>query len=172
MEFKVGEKAVYPGHGVGVITDVMSLDIESTSTMMYVLKILDNGMTISVPLENATALGMRRVMTSEQVAKTFAVLKDWDVPTDKQTWNRRFRQYTTQLHTGDPIEVGKVLRDLSLLRKGKTLSFGERKMYDKAHSLLIQEISVARDSTEESVAKEIEDIFKDIKPIDKKKKKR
>ena len=139
MEYQVGDKAVYPGHGVGVITDIEHLDIEGVKATVYVLKILDNGMSIRVPLENASALGMRRVMSPEQVDKAFEILRDWDVPADKQTWNRRFRQYTNQLHTGDPLEVSKVLRDLSLLRKSKTLSFGERKMYDKAHTLLIQE---------------------------------
>lgn len=159
MEFETGDKAVYPGHGVGVITEIQKLQIEDVTATVYVLKILDNGMTIRVPLENAGALGMRRVMSSEQADKAFEVLRDWDVPADKQTWNRRFRQYTNQLHTGDPIEVSKVLRDLSLLRKNKTLSFGERKMYDKAHTLLTQEIAVTRDSDEETIAKEIESIF-------------
>lgn len=159
MEFQTGEKAVYPGHGVGVITEIQAMKIEDSTTMVYVLKILDNGMTIRVPLPNADTLGMRRVMTPEQADKAFEVLRDWDVPADKQTWNRRFRQYTNQLHTGDPIEVSKVLRDLSLLRKNKTLSFGERKMYDKAHTLLTQEIAVTRDTNEEKVASEIEVIF-------------
>jgi CarD family transcriptional regulator len=99
------------------------------------------------------------VMNDEQVKKAYETLRDWDVPPDKQTWNRRFRQYTAQLHTGDPIEVSKVLRDLSLLRKKKPLSFGERKMYDKAHTLLVQEIAVTRDIDEETIASEIETIF-------------
>jgi len=162
MEFETGDKAVYPGHGVGVITEIQALEIEGISATVYVLKILDNGMTIRVPLNNAGALGMRRVMSAEQANKAFEVLRDWDVPADKQTWNRRFRQYTNQLHTGDPIEVSKVLRDLSLLRKNKTLSFGERKMYDKAHTLLTQEIAVTRDTDETNVAKQIEDIFASV----------
>lgn len=161
MEFKVGEKAVYPGHGVGVITHIQDFQIDDLVSEVYVLRILDNGLTISVPLQNASALGMRRVMSPEQVKKAFETLHDWDVPPDKQTWNRRFRQYTAQLHTGDPIEVSKVLRDLSLLRKKKPLSFGERKMYDKAHTLLVQEIAVTRDIDEDTIASEIEIIFKD-----------
>ncbi len=168
MEFEVGEKAVYPGHGVGVVTKIQNLAMEDFVSKVYVLKILDNGLTISVPLENASALGMRRVMSIEQAAKAFDVLQDWDVPADKQTWNRRFRQYTAQLHTGDPIEVSKVLRDLSLLRKTKPLSFGERKMYDKAHTLLVQEIAVTRNVNEETIANKIEEIFKGVEEAPKK----
>ncbi|MEL6349237.1 MAG: hypothetical protein AAFV53_39400, partial [Myxococcota bacterium] len=77
-----------------------------------------------------------------------------------------------QLHTGDPLEVSKVLRDLSLLRHSKTLSFGERKMYDKAHTLLTQEIAVTRDTDEETIAKEIEDIFSKVEKKAPTKKKR
>jgi CarD family transcriptional regulator len=175
MEFQAGEKAVYPGHGVGVITDIQEFKIEDIVSEVYVLRILDNGLTISVPLQNASALGMRRVMSADQVRKAYETLKDWDVPPDKQTWNRRFRQYTAQLHTGDPIEVSKVLRDLSLLRKKKPLSFGERKMYDKAHTLLVQEIAVTRDIDEDSIANEIAEIFKDAdddKPATKGRKKK
>lgn len=159
MEFKVGDKAVYPGHGVGVVQAVETLDIGEERTTMYVLKILDNGVTVRVPLQNAGALGMRTVISQEQVAKVYLVLEDRDVPADTQTWNRRYREYTNKIQTGDPLEVGKVLRDLALLRKGKNLSFGERKMYDKASTLLIQEIAVAMDTDEASIRGDIERIF-------------
>jgi len=159
MKFEIGDTAVYPGHGVGIIKEISSLDLEGTVTSLYVLKILDTGLTISVPIENAEILGMRPVMSDQQASKSFDILREWDVPQDKQTWNRRFRQYTMQLHTGDPLEVSKVLRDLSLLRKSKPLSFGERKMYDKAHTLLVQELAAARDTDEETIVAEISEVF-------------
>lgn len=120
MEFKVGDMAVYPGHGVGVISDVETVDIEGSEATMYVLKILDNGMTIRIPVQNASALGVRNVISVGQVAKVYEVLKDRDVPADNQTWNRRYREYLNKIQTGDLIEVAKVLRDLALLRKDKT----------------------------------------------------
>lgn len=160
MEFNVGDKAVYPGHGVGVIRAIEELDLGEASTTMYVLKILDNGMTIKVPIHNASALGMRTVINETQVKKVYEVLKDRDVPTDNQTWNRRYREYLNKIQSGDPVEVAKVLRDLALLRAQKNLSFGERKMYDQASSLLIQEIAVARELDEGDVRSELEEIFK------------
>ncbi len=160
MEFKVGDMAVYPGHGVGVISDVETVDIEGSDATMYVLKILDNGMTIRIPVQNASALGVRNVISVGQVAKVYEVLKDRDVPADNQTWNRRYREYLNKIQTGDLIEVAKVLRDLALLRKDKNLSFGERKMYDQASNLLIQEIAVAEDKDEKKVRTKIETIFK------------
>jgi len=159
MEFKVGDKAVYPAHGVGVIKGIETKDLEDVRQTFYVLKILDNGMTIMVPVENASAIGMRPVINQTQVDKVYEVLKDRDVPADNQTWNRRYREYMNKIQTGDPIEVGKVLRDLALLRGDKNLSFGERKMYDQARGLLVQEISVAKDCDEKTIESEIEKIF-------------
>ena len=161
MEFKVGDKAVYPAHGVGVIKGIETPDFDEIRQTFYVLKILDNGMTIMVPVNNASAIGMRPVINLIQVEKVYEILRDRDVPTDNQTWNRRYREYMNKIQTGDPIEVGKVLRDLALLRGDKNLSFGERKMYDQAHSLLVQELSVAKDCDEKSIEAEIEAIFAD-----------
>jgi CarD family transcriptional regulator len=117
MDFKVGDKAVYPGHGVGVIQAIETIMVEDVQATMYVLKILDNGMTIRIPVTNAGALGVRNVISKYQAAKVYDVLKDRDVPTDNQTWNRRYREYLNKISTGDLIEVAKVLRDLALLRK-------------------------------------------------------
>jgi CarD family transcriptional regulator len=159
MEFKVGDKAVYPAHGVGVIRAVETKELEGIKSTFYVLKILDNGMTIMVPVQNAGAIGMRQVITTGHVEKVYDVLKDRDVPTDNQTWNRRYREYMNKIQTGDPIEVAKVLRDLALLKADKNLSFGEKKMFDQARSLLVQEIAVAKDIDEATVESEIDAIF-------------
>lgn len=160
MDFKVGDKAVYPAHGVGTITAIESVSWEDIAQVFYVLKIAENGMTIRVPVKNVEGIGMRRVIALEHVEKVYEILKDRDVPADNQTWNRRYREYMNRIKTGDPLEVAKVLRDLALLRQDKTLSFGERKMFDQAHTLLVQEISVAKGIPEDTVRTELEEIFK------------
>jgi len=159
MEFNVGDKAVYPAHGVGIIRDVVTVDVDGERATFYVLKILDNGMTIKVPVQNARSIGMRGVITREYVDKVYEILRDRDVPTDNQTWNRRHRDYMSKIKTGDPLEVAKVLRDLALLKSEKALSFGERKMFDQARTLLVQEIAVARDADEKIVGEEIDRLF-------------
>jgi CarD family transcriptional regulator len=159
MEFNVGDKAVYPAHGVGIIRDVVTVDLDGERAVFYVLKILDNGMTIKVPVHNARQIGMRSIINGEQIEKVYQILRDRDVPTDNQTWNRRYRDYMSKIKTGDPIEVAKVLRDLALLKGDKSLSFGERKMFDQARNLLVQEIAVARDGDEKEVAVEIDGLF-------------
>jgi CarD family transcriptional regulator len=159
MEFQIGDKAVYPAHGVGTITAIEDVSFDGFTQTFYVLDIVENGMTIRVPVGNVEAIGMRRVIAVEHVDKVYDILRDRDVPADNQTWNRRYREYMNRIKTGDPLEVAKVLRDLALLRQDKTLSFGERKMFDQAYSLLIQEISVAKGVEEELVKAELEEIF-------------
>ena len=159
MQFKVGSRAVYPAHGVALVKEIRNEELEGTPTTYYVLKILDNGMTIIVPVQNADAIGMRDVISEEHVDRVYNILRDRETPTDKQTWNRRYREYMARIKTGDPLEIGRVLRDLALMKRDKNLSFGERKMYDQAKSLLVQEIAVARDTEEGEIEKEIEVIF-------------
>lgn len=159
MEFNVGDKVVYPAQGVGIIRDVVTADIDGEKATFYVVKILDNGMTVRVPVRNARANGMRSVIANEHVEKVYDILRDRDIPTDNQTWNRRYREYMTRIKTGDPLEVAKVLRDLALLRQDKTLSFGERKMFDQARSLLVQELSVAVGAAEGAIESAIDEIF-------------
>ena len=131
-----------------VITVIVTFSVVNTFMMMVFERTPEFGMLM--------AIGMRPVINMIQVAKVYDVLKDRDVPTDNQTWNRRYREYMNKIQTGDPIEVGKVLRDLALLRVDKNLSFGERKMYDQARGLLVQEISVAKDCDEKTVEAELD----------------
>lgn len=159
MTFQVGDKAYVPNLGVGIVKEIASVDLNGTSYQMYVIKILENGLTYSVPLSQVGASGIREVIPSTAVEKVYDVLRDKETPADKQTWNRRYREYMNKIKTGDPLEVAAVLRELARLKAEKTLSFGERKMYDQAHSLIVQEIAVARDVDEQVIRDEIEAIF-------------
>jgi CarD family transcriptional regulator len=159
MPFAVGDKAYVPNHGVGIVKEIVSVDMGGTQYKMYQIMILENGLKYSVPVDAVGANGIREVISTAAVEKVFEVLRDKDTPADKQTWNRRYREYTTKIKTGDPLEVAAVLRELARLKAEKTLSFGERKMYDQAHSLIVQEVAVARDVDEQVVKSEIEAIF-------------
>ncbi len=161
MAFKVGDMAVYPGHGVGVVEGVETRDIAGSRQTFYVLKILENGMTIMVPTSNADAIGMRNLISPAQVAEIYDVLLERDVALDKQTWNRRYREYMAKIKTGSPYEVARVLRDLFVLKGDKALSFGERKMFDMAKGLLLKELAIGGGQTEAEVEARFAEIFKD-----------
>ena len=157
--FKAGQLAVYPAHGVGIIEAVEAKEISGTPQKFYIMRILDNDMIIMIPTVNADSVGLRPVIGDGDVIKVFKILKERDVTIDNQPWNRRYRDYMKKIKTGSVFEVAQVLRDLFLLKEGKELSFGERKMLDTARSLLVKELSIAKESTEADIEAEVEQIF-------------
>jgi CarD family transcriptional regulator len=157
--FNVGDLAVYPAHGVGVIESIESKVISGTKQDFYIMRILDNAMIIMIPLTNANNVGLRQVIDEGEVPKIFDILKERQIVPDNQTWNRRYREYMEKIKTGSVFELAEVLRDLFILREDKELSFGERKMLDTARTLLVKEISIAQDMDESQVEKDIHGIF-------------
>jgi CarD family transcriptional regulator len=157
--FKVGEKVVYPAHGVGVIESMKSQVVSGTEKTFYMLRILDSDMKIMIPTENVDSVGLRRVIGKDMVSKVYKILRDKKVEVDQQTWNRRYREYTEKIKTGSVLEIAKVLRDLFVLKGDKELSFGERKMLDTARNLLVKELSIARAHPEEKIMDELNQIF-------------
>lgn len=161
LPFKVGDMAVYPAHGVGEVTGIEAREISGSKQLFYVLQILDSGMKIMVPTSNVNAVGLREIITEDEVQAVYDILKERDVIIDNQTWNRRYREYMDKIKTGSVYEIAEVYRDLSILKAEKELSFGERKMLDTARNLLIKELSFAEGSDEEEVATTLEEIFED-----------
>lgn len=157
--FRVGDMAVYPTHGVGVIESIESKEVSGKKHTFYVLRVLGNGMTIMIPTSNADAVGLREIISQKQVSKVYKILKSKDIEIDAQTWNRRYREYIDKIKTGSIFEVAGVLRDLFLLRLGKDLSFGERRMLDTARNLLIKELSIVKKSPEKNIEKDLKRIF-------------
>jgi CarD family transcriptional regulator len=102
---------------------------------------------------------MRNIIPASDVEGVYEILRDRETPPDNQTWNRRYREYMNKIKTGDPIEVARVLRDLAIMKMEKNLSFGEKKMYDQARGLLVQEISCAKDVEESVIDKELDALF-------------
>ena len=134
-------------------------DIGGNKTPVYILKILDTGLKIMVPTTNAGSVGLRDLINSKQVKEVYSILKSRDVPRDTQTWNRRYREYMEKIKTGSVFEIAEVLRDLSVLRGTKDLSFGERRMLETARALLVKEIAIAKDTPEDKVAAEVDALF-------------
>jgi len=157
--FKVGDKAVYPAQGVAEIMGIETKSIAGNEEIFYVLRVLDTDKKIMIPLNKVDSVGLRQVIDDEKVTTVYEILRQRDVELDNQTWNRRYRRYLEKIKTGSVIDVAEVLRDLYLLRFDKTLSFGERKMLDTARSLLVKELSIAREIDETQIESEIEEMF-------------
>ena len=157
--FKVGDKAVYPAHGVGEVTAIENREISGQTQTFYILRILENGMKIMIPTNNVRQVGLREVIGKDKVDKVFKILKEKDRSVDTTTWNRRYREYQEKIRTGSVFEVAEVLRDLYLLKADKDLSFCELKLLDLARGLLIKELAVAKNCDEEMVEQEFRRIF-------------
>lgn len=157
--FKVGDLAVYPAQGVGIIESIESREVMGASQAFYIMKILGSNMKIMIPLNSAKAVGLREIISAKEIPKIYEILKNKDITIDKQTWNKRYRDYLEKIKTGSVYEVARVLRDLFILKNDKDLSFGERKMMDTAKGLLIKEISIATKSEEAKIEEDINALF-------------
>jgi CarD family transcriptional regulator len=163
MMFKVGKKAVYPAHGVVQVKAVESKEICGTKKDYYILQVIDSDVTVMVPTDNAETVGLRPVISKSQITRIYKILKNKDKDSEQsnghQSWNKRYREYSDKLKSGDIFEVANVLKDINILQNDKDLSFGEKRIMDSALSLLVKEISIAKNLKEESVTKEIDKIL-------------
>jgi CarD family transcriptional regulator len=157
--FKIGDMAVYPAHGVGVIEKIETQEISGCRQDFYVMRILDNDMLIMIPTNNVGNVGLRDIIGQREVIELYSILEERDVVLDSQTWNRRYREYMYKKKSGSVFEVAEVYRDLLILKLEKELSFGERKMLDTARGLLVKEISLAKKIGEEQVEEDLDRIF-------------
>ena len=158
-EFKVGDVAVYPAHGVGKVHSIEEREIAGNKHKFYILKIIDTGMTIMVPTGNVRNVGLRELISIDEVDIVYDILRERDISINEQTWNRRYREYMDKIKTGSVYEIAEVMRDLMLLRYEKELSFGERKMLDTARTLIVKELAIAQVEEEAMIADEIDQIF-------------
>ena len=163
--FNVGDMAVYPAHGVGLIEGIEEKSISGTEHIFYVIRILDNDMKIMIPRKNAAQVGLRKVISSDEVERVYAILEKKDVEFTPQTWNRRYREYMDKIKSGSIFDLAAVLRDRYILQMDKPLSFGEKKMLDTAKGLLVKELSVAKEKREEEITEGIESIFNNVNAV-------
>lgn len=155
MDFKVGDKVVYPNHGVGIIEQVTKKSIGDVVSSFYCLRILSTDSTVMVPVGNTSAVGLRKVLTKREVNRVMEVLKNGDVAT-YDDWKGRFQANSEKMRTGDIKAVSEVLKSLTVLAEIKPLSYRERKMLDRARFLLISELAEAGNKDVEKVEGEID----------------
>ena len=163
VDFKSGDMIVYPGHGVGKVTDVTLSKIAGVEHKFFEISFGEEssskGMKVKVPVAQAQSVGLRRVADKKTVEQVYNILKDRNFKIDTQTWNRRFREYSQKIKTGSVFEIAEVLRDLSVLGTDKELSFGEKRMLDTAQALLVSELAVAKSRPQEKIIGEIQSLF-------------
>lgn len=153
LNFHIGDKVVYPNHGVGVIEQISSRSIGPTIERFYLLHIKASSLKVMVPCQNAGSVGLRRVVRNGEIQKVLDLLSISDSATNGD-WKDRFKENSDRMRTGSLLEVAGVLKGLIALHQAKPLSFREKKMLERARYLLVSELAMAR-NCEESKVEEI-----------------
>ena len=148
--FHIGDKVVYPNHGVGVIEQISSRSIGATIEKFYLLNIKASSLKVMVPCNNVGNVGIRRVVRNGEVQK---ILDFLSIAEDLTTadWKDRFKENSDRMRTGSLIEVAGVLKSLIALHQAKPLSFREKKMLERARYLLVSELAMSRNCEETKV---------------------
>lgn len=158
--FKIGDMAVYPAQGVGVIEAIEVREFVGEKQDFYVLRIVDSDMTIMIPVHNAKMVGMRSLIAKERIPFILNIFQD--KPTGNlhlASWSRRQRDYNEKIRSGDLCEIAQVLRELYLIRGEKELSYGEKKVLELARKLVFKELALADGKEEDQVAERVESYF-------------
>ena len=140
MTFQIGDKVIYPNHGLGIVERIEEKTILGTTCGFYHLRIAANATTVLVPLANVDGVGLRRAIDDDEVDRLFKLLGDGKIDA-QQNWKGRFKDNSEKMRTGSIYDVADVLKSLSLLSKSKSLSFREKRMLDRARFLIITEVS-------------------------------
>ena len=164
-EFKIGDKVVYPNHGLGIIEQIEKRSMGDRMEEFLTLRIVANDSTVMVPRSNTSNVGLRRVVTRKEVEEVFDVLKDTKI-TLYDDWKGRFQENSDKMRTGSITEVARVFKSLSHLALQKNLSYRERRMLDKAKYLIVSEIAeVERLSVDQVEAKIDRAVSRGIKQV-------
>ncbi len=140
MTFQVGDKVIYPNHGLGVIERIEEKTIMGTTCGFYHLKIVSSDTTVLVPVSNVDGVGLRRAITDAEVERLFGLLGDGKID-DHQNWKGRFKDNSDKMRSGSIFDMADVLKSLTFLARSKSLSFREKRMLDRARALIITEVS-------------------------------
>jgi CarD family transcriptional regulator len=140
VTFQVGDKVIYPNHGLGVVERIETRTIMGTTCGFYQLRMVSNDTTVLVPVDNVADVGLRRAVAGTEISRLFQLLADGKID-NHQNWKGRFKDNSDRMRTGSIYDVVEVLKSLTYLSKSKALSFREKRMLDRARFLVVSEIA-------------------------------
>ncbi len=159
---EVGDKAIYPAQGAGVIEGIEKKVISGDEHLFYVMRIYRNGAKIMIPLAKVKSVGIRRPISTDEVDEVYSILKgnkskalEFCPIEPSETWNRRYNRYKLLIKSGSVHEIAGILMSLHKTNKNRALSLGERIIIEKAMDLLVGELMCARDVDEQEIRNEI-----------------
>lgn len=156
VDYKIGDKVVYPNHGVGTIEQVSFSYLNGRSERCFMLRISTSGLRVMIPETNARTVGLRRVISSNEARKIMGFLEvNHQSDNGHGDWKHRFKENSERMRTGELSDVAAVLKSLLALSRVKPLSFREKKMLERAKFLLVSELATAQRSSETKVETDV-----------------
>ena len=149
-DFNTHEYIVYPAHGVGQIVSIDKHEVSGIEMEMFVISFEKDKMTLRIPIEKASSIGLRSVSSPELILKAMETLKG-RARVKRAMWSRRAQEYEQKINSGDLIAIAEVVRDLHRNDEQREQSYSERQLYEAALERLTRELAVV-DGVEESAA--------------------
>jgi len=146
--FQIGEKIVYPNHGIGTVENISTRSFGAQFERYYLLRLTYNSMTVMVPFSHVEEIGLRKVTRNGEVARVLSFLAEGSSQR-KADWKDRYKENSDKMRHGSLLEIAEVLKTLLVLQSQKPLSFREKKMLERARHMLVTEISISRGFTEQ-----------------------
>ena len=146
--FQVGDKVVHPMHGAGIVDSIVQEKVNGAMEDYYLLKLPNRSMVVMVPVKTSSEVGLRPVVPQERADEVLSSIPTIQVEMIAN-WNKRYRDNLERLKSGDLIEVARVIKGLTIRDGKRGLSTGERKMINSARDILISEVVMAKDVSEE-----------------------
>jgi CarD family transcriptional regulator, regulator of rRNA transcription len=150
MDFRIGEKVVYPNQGVGVVEQISTRNLTGQPEMFYLLKLNSSGLRVMVPMSNVNNVGLRRVARTREIGTVLEYLNSGSIEAPPD-WKGRFKQNSEKMRSGSIQQIAEVFKTLLVLNQAKPLSFREKRMLDRSWQLLVDEIAMVRQLPKESV---------------------
>ena len=169
LRFHVGDKVVYPNHGVGVIEEIRKRAIAGAEQDFYHLRIFSNETTVMVPLGNSRTVGLRKLFAKKQINRLFRHLRSGEIEM-YSNWKGRYKENAEKMRSGHLLDMADVLKNLEHLSQRKALSYREKQMYEKAKHLIVSEIALVERQSEDKIEERIDEALKKALATHKKRK--
>jgi CarD family transcriptional regulator len=159
VSFKIGEKVVYPNHGIGVIESITTTEVEGAQNSFYLLRLKATESTVMVPVANAVEIGLRPLIKLSDCNKLLEALSD-DFSSPPSDWKDRYKEFLAKMKTGNIFHVAEVLKNLTYLAMQKPLSFREKRMLERARYLVVSELATVCRKPESAIEPLIDEALK------------
>ena len=158
LDFRPNEYVVYPAHGVGQIVSIESQEVAGISLELFVVSFEKDKMTLRVPTNKATEIGMRALSSPDVISQAMKTLKG-KAKVKRAMWSRRAQEYEQKINSGDLIAIAEVVRDLHRTDDQREQSYSERQLYEAALERLTREVAAVSGGDEVAAAKEVDEVL-------------